>query len=72
MLVLNFKKGERAVLCHPYGPLFVKVLKTGKTIRLGFEAPPEVPVHRESVYRRILAESQPKNPGNPEPNEGVD
>jgi carbon storage regulator len=50
MLVLNRKVGERVMI----GPnIVVTVLEVrGNAVKLGCEAPLEVPVHREEVSRR--------------------
>lgn len=54
MLVLSRKLGERLVI----GPnIIVTVLEVrGNVVKLGCEAPPSVPIHREEVSRRIDAE----------------
>lgn len=51
MLVLNRKLGERLMI----GPnIVVTVLEVrGNTVKLGCEAPLDVPVHREEVSRRL-------------------
>lgn len=51
MLVLSRKSGERLVI----GPnIVVTVLEVrGNVVKLGCEAPPEVPIHREEVSRRM-------------------
>lgn len=51
MLVLSRKSGERLVI----GPnIVVTVLEVrGNVVKLGCEAPPEVPIHREEVTRRM-------------------
>ena len=51
MLVLSRKAGERLVI----GPnIVVTVLEVrGNVVKLGCEAPSEVPIHREEVTRRI-------------------
>ena len=52
MLVLNRKIGERLVL--PELGVTITVLGAkGKRIRLGIEAPTEVCIHREEVWRRM-------------------
>ena len=51
MLVLSRKVNE---IIRIGGTVEVKVLAThGDTVKLGFIGPPEVPIHREEIYRRI-------------------
>jgi carbon storage regulator len=56
MLVLSRKAGERLVI----GPnIVVTVLEVrGNVVKLGCEAPLEVPIHREEVTRRIKTVKQ--------------
>lgn len=51
MLVLSRKLGERLVI----GPnIIVTVLEVrGNVVKLGCEAPPNVPIYREEVSRRL-------------------
>jgi len=57
MLVLSRKPGERVQIGST---IEVRVLATGRrTVRLGFSAPAEVPIHREEVSRRIESDTQP-------------
>jgi len=54
MLVLTRKIGETLVID---GNVIVTVLGVkGRQIRIGITAPPEVQVHREEIYLRILKE----------------
>lgn len=54
MLVLNRKVGERLLIGSN---VVVTVLEVrGNTVKLGCDAPLEVPVHREEIARRL---SQP-------------
>jgi len=56
VLVLTRKLGESIVIGNN---VRVTVLEMqGKQIRLGIEAPTEVPVHRGEVYERIEAENR--------------
>ena len=51
MLVLSRKHGESIVID---GAIKVEVIEvTGKVVRLGIEAPKEIPVHRSELYERI-------------------
>jgi carbon storage regulator len=51
MLVLSRKNGESIVIG---GAIKVQVVGVnGKAVRLGIEAPKEVPVHRSEIYERI-------------------
>jgi carbon storage regulator len=54
MLVLSRKPGQRIVI----GPDVVLTLLDvrGDTVKLGFEAPAEVPIYREEVLQRIRRE----------------
>ena len=60
MLVLGRKVGERLILGHD---IEVIVLGTnGNQVKLGIEAPMEVPIRREEVHRRILAAELAETP----------
>jgi len=51
MLVLTRKVGERI---HIGDGIIVTVVRIqNDKVRLGFEAPPNVTVHREEIYRRV-------------------
>jgi carbon storage regulator len=55
MLVLSRKEGERIRINHT---LELTVLETrGGQVKLGFVGPHDVPIHREEIYHRIVAES---------------
>ena len=58
MLVLSRKKGESIVIGE-HIVVTVVDLRNGK-VRLGVEAPKEVPVHRQELYDKI--NSQGKTP----------
>ena len=63
MLVLSRKRDERIVIGDNIVITVVDV--RGDKVRLGIEAPAEVPVHRQEVLdamRRNAAEPQPKTP----------
>ncbi len=50
MLVLSRKRGERIVIGEH---VTVTVLEVhGDRVKLGFAAPPEMPIHREEIYLR--------------------
>jgi carbon storage regulator len=52
MLVLSRKRGETIVIGED---ITVTVLATeGDRVKLGIDAPAEIPVHRKEVYRRIV------------------
>jgi len=66
MLVLSRKAGQMIVIGE--GVVVRVVSIQGGTIRLGIEAPREVPVHREEVVRRREAyDSTPLSVDNPVP-----
>jgi carbon storage regulator len=51
MLVLSRKIGERVVIGRNVTITVVAV--RGERVRLAFDAPTEVPIHREEVFRRL-------------------
>ena len=56
MLVLSRKPGESIVID---GRITVSVLRLeGETVRLGIEAPLEIPVFRKEVYEEITASNR--------------
>jgi carbon storage regulator CsrA len=63
MLVLTRKSQEAVVVgANNSSERFVKVTVLdirGGTVKLGFEADPEVPVHRWEVWERILTNGPP-------------
>lgn len=59
MLVLSRKKNESIVINNDITVVVVEI--RGDKVRLGIEAPREVPVHRQEVYDAIKrAEDQPE------------
>ena len=51
MLILSREVGESVVID---GRIIVKVMRLeGGVLKLGIEAPPEIPVHRQEVYEEI-------------------
>ncbi len=56
MLVLSRKPGESIVID---GRITVSVLRLeGETVRLGIEAPIEIPIFRKEVYEEITASNR--------------
>jgi carbon storage regulator len=56
MLVLTRKPGESIVID---GRIHVKVVRVeGDAVKIGIEAPSEVPVHRREVYEEIQRSNQ--------------
>ncbi len=56
MLILSRKIGESIVID---GRIHVKVMRVdGDVVKLGIEAPMEVPVHRQEVYEEIQRNNQ--------------
>ena len=61
MLVLTRKPGQRIRIGDEIEVTLLEV--SGDRVRLGFSAPPDVTIHRQEVYERILqhdADPQPK------------
>jgi carbon storage regulator len=51
MLILSRKTGESLVID---GRVIVKIIRTdGDTVKVGIEAPADIPVHRQEVYDEI-------------------
>jgi carbon storage regulator len=57
MLVLSRKIGESIVINDDIR--VVVVARDGNRCRLGIEAPPDVPVHRQEVYEKVKALQTP-------------
>jgi carbon storage regulator len=56
MLILSRKLNECIVID---GKIIIKVLRLDKdTVKLGIQAPPEMPVHRQEVYDQIQKSKQ--------------
>jgi carbon storage regulator len=56
MLVLSRKRGESIIIGDGIKIVIVDV--RGDKVRLGVQASPEIPVHREEVYNAIQREKQ--------------
>ncbi len=55
MLVLTRKSGESIRLGEA---IIIKVLETsGRQVKIGITAPPQMPIHREEIYLRIREEN---------------
>lgn len=57
MLVLSRKKNESIVINDNIEIVVVEI--RGDKVRLGVEAPKEIPVHRREVYEAILRSREP-------------
>ncbi len=66
MLVLSRKNQQSVVVGSAVGLdrlLTVTVLEIrGGKVKLGFDVPPEIPVHRQEVWERIQAEGEHHGP----------
>lgn len=59
MLVLTRSVGERLIIGE--GEITLTILDVrGNQVRIGIDAPRNVPVHREEIFLRIQAEATPK------------
>lgn len=61
MLVLSRKKNESIVINNDITIVVVEI--RGDKVRLGVEAPREVPVHRREVYEAIHRDQNPAGTG---------
>ena len=60
MLVLSRKRNESIVID---GSIVITVVEIrGDKVRLGIEAPREVPIHRQEIFAAIAAEAESKVP----------
>jgi carbon storage regulator len=62
MLVLSRKQDEKIIIGDSITLMVVSI--QGDKVRLGIEAPKEVTIHREEVYRAIQEERQRQSQGN--------
>lgn len=60
MLVLSRKKNESIVINNDITIVVIEI--RGDKVRLGIEAPSEVPVHRREVYEAIQRHNQQPPP----------
>lgn len=67
MLVLSRKKNESIVINNDITIVVVEI--RGDKVRLGIEAPKEVPVHRREVFEAI---QRNETPGGTEASEALD
>lgn len=51
MLVLTRKKGERVVIGREIEVIVLEI--RGDRVKLGFQGPAEVPIHRQELYQKI-------------------
>ncbi len=58
MLVLSRKKNEQIMIGDDVSIVVVEI--RGDTVRLGIDAPKEIPVHRREVYDAIQQGKEPK------------
>jgi carbon storage regulator len=56
VLVLSRKTGESVMIGDDIEITLVST--EGSKVRIGIQAPPEVPVHRKEIYLEILASAQ--------------
>jgi len=56
MLILGRKEGEKIVIGDDITVTVTKI--KGNQVQIGITAPKHIPVHREEVYERILAERE--------------
>ena len=60
MLILTRRVGDKVVIAKD---IYCKVLGIkGNQVRLGFEAPPHISIHREEIHKRIQQEQYQDNP----------
>ncbi len=70
MLVLSRKKNESIVINNDITIVVVEI--RGDKVRLGVEAPKEVPVHRREVYDAIKRNSETSQTASPDASAKLD
>lgn len=60
MLVLSRKRGEGVMIGQDVEVVVLEI--RGDRVKLGFQGPNDVPIHREEVYAQIAAESRKVEP----------
>ncbi len=56
MLILTRRIGESLVIGEQINVMILAI--KGNQVRIGIDAPKDIPVHREEVYQRIQEEKQ--------------
>lgn len=56
MLVLSRKRGEGVMIGQDVEVVVLEI--RGDRVKLGFQGPNDVPIHREEVYAQIAAEAR--------------
>jgi carbon storage regulator CsrA len=59
MLLLTRRENETIRIADAISVTVVKI--TGNQVKLAFNAPKSIPIHREEIYQRIHAAEQAKN-----------
>lgn len=61
MLVLSRQRDEAVIIGEGENAVRVQIIDIrGDKVRLGFDAPKTIPIHREEVYNAIHKEDQPE------------
>lgn len=60
MLILTRRMGETLMIGDEIAVTVLSI--KGNQVRLGIQAPKEVPVHREEIYVRVLEERSKNDP----------
>lgn len=65
MLVLSRKRGESIRIGSQ---IILSIIdKSDGTVRIGIEAPPEIPIYREELYQKIIKENRQAVIGDTDP-----
>jgi carbon storage regulator len=69
MLVITRREGEEVVIGSPEAPIGVVRIASikGDRVRVAFEFPREVQVHRREIAEQIIADAAPSRPGDRAP-----